>query len=304
MANQDPTRSSNYELGLQWEFVPQQFGMTFTAYMRDIENYSNQAVTLAYAGTATLNFATQYADARGIEIGLQALRQTFFDVLTVQGRVNYAYTYIKASSWAGLDANQVTTFAGGDSIKYNYQLPLSDFQYYNKVQNNVVGGSSNLTGGYDRTHRISYVLMMNLPYDINLSSVGTFQSGFQYALTYTVSDVRIIGRTLTTAPWNKQIDFRLEKGFTFAGVRVAVFADLKNAFNWVNILNYDNTTTGLEVWERSAAGESRVVSQGASSTVINGVPDPTGTQRRAVSRDGTMFYDIPREYYFGVKIDF
>lgn len=304
LTNVEPTRSSNYELGLQWEFIPQMFGLNFTAYMRDIENYTPVAVGLAYGGQTTLNFSGQYADARGVEVSIQALRQTFFDFLTVQGRVNYAYTYIKASSWAGLDAAQPTQFSSADSLKYNYKLPLSDFTYYNKIQTNVVGGNSNLTGGYDRTHRISYVLMMNFPYDINFSSIGTFQSGFQYALQYTIADVRIINRTLTTSPWNKQIDFHLEKGFTVGGVRLALFADVKNAFNWVNILNYDNTSTGVEVWERSVAGQSMVVSSGASSTVINGVPDPTGTQRRAVSPDGTLFYDIPREYYFGMKIDF
>lgn len=304
LASTEPTRSSNYELGVQWEFDPQLFGLTFTAYMRDIENYSTQSVGLTTSGAANLIFSSQYADARGIELSIQALRQDLFDGLTVQGRLNYAYTYIKASAWAGLDANQQTSFSGLDSLKNNNQLPLTDFAYYNKVQYNVVGGNSNLTGGYDRTHRLSYVLLMNLPYDINVSSIGTFQSGFQYPLQYTIADVRIVGRTLASSPWNKQIDFHIEKRFTFQGVRLSLFADVKNAFNWVNIVNYDNTTTGAEMWERSAAGESGLVSQGASSAVINGTPDPTGTQHRAVSPDGTMFYDIPREVYFGVKVDF
>jgi outer membrane receptor protein involved in Fe transport len=300
----DPTISSNYELGVQWEFLPQRFGLTFTAYMLDIQNYSNQSVNLSYQGTATLNFASQYADARGVEVSFQALRQSYFDFLTMQGRLNYAYSYVKASSWAGLDANQPTLFSPGDSIKYGNQLPLTDFRFYNKVQTDIVGGSSNLLNGFDRTHRISYVLLLNFPEDILLSSVGTFQSGFLYPLVYTITDVRVIGREFGTAPWNKQIDFHLEKGFTLAGIRAAVFADLKNAFNWTNIIAYDNSSTGAEVWERSMNGESRLISQGASSTTINGVPDPTGTQRRAISTDGTLFYDIPRTYYFGVKLDF
>ncbi len=300
----DPTTSSNYELGVQWEFVPQKFGLTFTAYMRDIQNYTNTGVTLAYAGNATLNFASQYADSRGVEISIQALRQTYFDFLTLQGRVNYAYSYVKASSWAGLDANQPTLFSAGDSIKYNNTLPTTDMNFYNKIQTNVVGGQSNLLGGYDRTHRVSYVLMLNFPMDILLSSVGTFQSGFQYPLVYTITDTRVIGRQFASAPWNKQIDFHLEKGFTLAGIRAAAFLDVKNAFNWTNIIAYDNSTTGAEVWERSANGESKLISQGASSTVIDGSPDPTGTQRRVISPDGSNFYDIPRTYYFGVKLDF
>ncbi|HLP15355.1 MAG TPA: TonB-dependent receptor [Bacteroidota bacterium] len=300
----DPTTSSNYELGVQWEFVPQKFGLTFTAYMRDIQNYSNQGVTLQYSGNATMNFAAQYADSRGVEISIQALRQSYFDFLTLQGRVNYAYSYVKASSWAGLDASQPTLFTPADSVKYNNQLPLADFTFYNKVQTNVVGGSSNLLNGFDREHRISYVLMLNFPEDVLLSSVGTFQSGFLYPLVFTITDTRVIGRQFASAPWNKQIDFHLEKGFTFAGLRAAVFADVKNAFNWTNIIAYDNSTTGAEVWERSMNGESKTISQGASSTTINGTPDPTGTQKRVISTDGTMFYDIPRTFYFGVKLDF
>jgi hypothetical protein len=309
----DPTISSNYELGVQWEFVPQKFGMTFTAYMRDIQNYTNTSVSLSYQGTATLNFASQYADSRGVEISVQALRQSYFDFITFQGRVNYAYSFVKASGWAGLDANQPTLFAPGDSLKYNNQLPLSDFKFYNKVQTDVavygVGGTSpqsgsNLLGGYDRAHRISYVVMLNFPEDILLSSVGTFQSGFLYPLTYTITDVRVIGRSFATGPWNKQIDFHLEKGFTLSGIRAAVYADVKNAFNWTNIISYDATTTGAEVWERSVAGQTGLISQGASSTTLTGTPDPTGTQRRPVSADGSMFYDIPRTFYFGVKLDF
>lgn len=299
-----PTISSNYEMGVQWEFVPQKFGLTFTAYMRDIQNYSNQSVTIQYGGNATLNFASQYADARGVEVSIQALRQSYFDFLTIQGRVNYAYSYVKASGWAGLDANQPVLFSPADSAKYNNALPLSDFNFYNKIQTDVVGGSSNLLNGFDRAHRISYVLLLNFPQDILLSSVGTFQSGFLYPLSFTITDLRVVGREFATGPWNKQIDLHLEKGFTLSGIRAAVFVDVKNAFNWTNIIAYDNSSTGAEVWERSAAGQSRLISQGASSTTINGVPDPTGTQHRAISQDGTLFYDIPRTYYFGVKLDF
>ncbi len=78
---------------------------------------------------------------------------------------------------------------------YNNKLPYNDFIYYNKVQNNVTGSTSTLTGGYDREHRISYTLVLGFPYDIQLSSIGTFQSGFYYPLSYTV-DPRVASRQL------------------------------------------------------------------------------------------------------------
>ena len=32
--------------------------------------------------------------------------------------------------------------------------------------------------------------------------------------------------------------------------------------------------------------------------------DPTGTQKRPIGQDGSLFYDIPREIYFGASFEF
>ena len=292
---QEAIRSSNYEIGAQWEFVPKKFGLSFTAYMRDIENYAQNAVTLNLAnGSNAMWVSGQYADARGVEFGIQALRQTYFDFVTLYGRLNYSYSYIKQTGWTGNDALQQTTFSRPDTLKYGNQLPFDDLWAYNKVETNVVGGSNLLTGGYDRAHRISYVLFLEFPYQIMLSSVGTFQSGFYYGLSVTV-DPRVAGRDFGQAPWNKMVDLRVEKGFTISNVHFAVYFDMKNLFNWTNIIGYDNTASGAQLWEYSAAGIAKL---------NDGTIDPTGSYKRAVYYDGSPFYDIPREYYFGVRMDF
>ncbi|MBI4417316.1 MAG: TonB-dependent receptor [Ignavibacteriales bacterium] len=292
---QEPYRSSNYELGVQWEFMPQRFGLNFTAYLRDIENYGFSyfnVVPSGAGGTGTnynIGFSAGLADARGVEVSLQALPQRYFDLVTVVGRLNYAYTYIKESQFAGLDQKMQTSFstANGDSARLAGDLPFEDINFYNKVFVNVQGTNSTLTGGYDRTHRITYTLLLTFPEDIRLTSIGTFQSGFFYPLT--LVDPRVSSRELGEAPWNKMVNLRLEKGFTFSGLRAAVFIDVKNVFDWENILGYDRTTTGTSKWETSlAAGE----------------PDPTGDRKRSVGPDGTLFYDIPREFYFGVRVEF
>jgi hypothetical protein len=292
--SQEPYRSSNYELGVQWEFMPRQFGLNFTAYLRDIENYGYYTFTVVPRAGATgvtygIGTSAGYADARGVELSVQALPQTFFDLVTVVGRLNYAYTYIKESRFAGLDQKMQTSFstAGGDSARLAGDLPFSDLNFYNKIQTNVEGTNSTLTGGYDRTHRITYTLLLSFPEDIRLTSIGSFQSGFYYPLT--LVDPRISSRELGQAPWNKMVDVRLEKGFTFSGLRAAVFIDIKNLFNWENILGYDRTTTGISLWETSLAA---------------GTPDPTGSQKRAVGPDGSLFYGIPREFYFGARVEF
>jgi hypothetical protein len=177
--------------------------------------------------------------------------------------------------------------AGGDSARLAGDLPFSDLNFYNKIQTNVEGTNSTLTGGYDRTHRITYTLLLSFPEDIRLTSIGSFQSGFFYPLT--LVDPRISSRELGQAPWNKMVDIRLEKGFTISGLRAAVFVDVKNVFDWENILGYDRTTTGISLWETSLAA---------------GTPDPTGSQKRPVGPDGSLFYGIPREIYFGARVEF
>jgi outer membrane receptor protein involved in Fe transport len=301
---QEPTKSSNYELGAQWEFIPRKFSLSFTAYMRDIQNFASASVTEQLSnGSNIMWFTAQYADARGVEFGVQALRQTYFDFVTLYGRLNYTYSYIKATGWAGLDATQQTTFSRPDTMKYGYVLPFSDFWAYNKVETNVTGGTSTLPGSYgsggnDRAHRISYVLFLEFPYQIMLSSVGTFSSGFYYPLSYT-ADPRVAGRAFGQSPWNKQVDIRVEKGFTVENIRFAVYFDMKNLFNWNNILSYDNTSSGAALWEYSNNGRTAAGVADPSQAI-----DPTGLYKRAVGLDGTPFYDIPREYYFGVRIDF
>jgi outer membrane receptor for Fe3+-dicitrate len=301
---QDLTKSSNYEIGAQWEFMPGILGLNATAYMRDVENYSYQQMTIQLGtGAVGMWFNTQYADARGLELTLQAARHRYLDLLNVSGRLSYAYTYIKASAWAGLDASQITTFQSVDSAKYNNTLPFGDFVYYNKVQNDVSGGQSTLTGGYDRTHRITYTLAAEFPEDIVLSSIGTFQSGFFYPISYP-ADSRVAGRKLGNAPWNRMVDVRLEKGIRFGNnMRVAVFAEVKNLFNWVNIIGYDNTLSGNTLWE-STNGNGTTLPQPLDASGNPMGPNPTGTYQRALGQDGSWFYDIPREFYFGVRLDF
>jgi outer membrane receptor protein involved in Fe transport len=296
--NQDLTKSSNYEIGVQWEVIPEKLGINATAYMRDVQNYAYPAVTIGLpSGQSTWWLNAGYADARGLEFTATTPQQRYFDFLGVSGRVSYAYTYVKASSFTNNDPTQPTLFPVGDSSKYNLKLPIGDFAYYNKIQNDVSGGQSTLTGGYDRTHRVTYSLAFTFPLDFMLTSLGTFQSGFYYPVYYP-ADARVAGRQLATSPWNKMVDLRLEKGFRFGSTRLAIFAEVKNLFNWVNIIGYDNTVSGAQLWEQTNSGNGTTL-----PNATNSGPDPTGNYKRALGQDGSWFYDIPREYYLGVRLD-
>ena len=283
-ADQDPIRSTNYDLGIQWSFV-EGYGLDVNAYYKDIQSYGSQSFVVTPNAPWRLYYMSTefgYADSRGIEVTLNKGIAPVTDWFSVGGRVTYSYSYVKQSVGAGGNQNTFSTTAG-DSAKYGGGLPWDEMKYWNTIERNVLGGNSTITGGYDRPQRITFNLIMRFPWDFSLSSVGTFQSGFFYPLT--LGDPR--ARELGQASWNKKVDFRLEKGFTFTGLgRFAVYVDLINAFNWTNVLSYNNSNVGQIAWEKTE--------------------DPTGgpTINRPVSQDGSLIYDVPREVYFGLTWNF
>ena len=259
--------------------------MDVNTYYRDIENYGGLGFQITPRAPWRLYIITTafgYADSRGVEFTLRKnLAPVFEDYLSVGGRLSYAYSYIKQAVYAG--GNQ-TTFStvGGDSAKYAGQIPFGDIRNFNTIEQNVQGGNSSLTGGYDRPHRLTYTLLLKFPYDIMLSSVGRFESGFFFRRT--LGDPR--ARELAEGPWNKQVDFRLEKVFALGFARVSLYVDVLNAFDWKNVLAFDNSSVGQLEWERNG--------------------DPTGgpTAPRPITQDGSLIYDTPREIYFGFTVDF
>jgi hypothetical protein len=136
---------------------------------------------------------------------------------------------------------------------------------------------------------VAYNLMLRFPYEVTLSSVGTFQSGFYYSLT--LGDPR--KRELGQAPMTKQVDIRLEKAFTIAGIgRIAAYVDVINAFGWENIIGYNSSSVGQLAWERTG--------DPTGGPTIN---RPIGTDASG-NDDGSMVYDIPRQIFFGLTYSF
>jgi hypothetical protein len=282
--DEEPIRSTNYDLGIQWSFA-EGYGLDINAYYKDIQSYGTQSFVVTPAAPWRLYYINTewgYADSRGIELTVNKQLTPVTSWLSIGGRVAYAYSYVKQSVAAGGNQNAYST-AAGDSAKYGGALPWDEMTYWNTIERNVLGGNSTLTGGYDRPQRITFNLVMRFPFEITLSSVGTFQSGFFFPLT--LGDPR--ARELGQSPWDSKVDFRLEKAFTFSGIgRFAIYVDLINAFNYTNIVSYNNSNVGQIAWEKTG--------------------DPTGgpTINRPVNQDGSLIYDIPREVYFGLTWNF
>jgi hypothetical protein len=283
-----PYKTTNYEIGGRWEIIKKLI-FNMNAYYRNIENYNvlSFMVQPSYSSGILyyVYFSGGYAEIRGADVQIEILPLEFKNFLKISGKASYTYNYIGCSKILDMNEENPDDFyiKSSDSSKYVTGLPFDNVNCYQKIETRILGGQSDLTNGYDRTHKIGYTLFLEFPLDITLTSIGTFRSGFFYIKAD--ANPRVAGRELTEGPWNTQIDLRLEKSFSVLDkYRIIVYADVKNLFNKKNILAYDNTISGESLWENEQ--------------------NPVGKKNRPIGYDGTLFYDIPREFYFGVTIDF
>ena len=291
IVDRDPTISTKYELGGQWAFLDN-VSLDVNAYYNNIQNYQSASYNVtALSGAPAITyyyFNAGYANARGVEATLNLFPTKLADFVTVSGRLTYTYSFVRVSAVVGATIGLVnkTAFAvsatDSSNWKYRYALPINDYDNFTRVELPVLSNNSALTGGYDRTHRVNYTMFFRFPYQISLTSIGLFQSGFKYTPKF--NDPRKQGLDIKEAPWNTQVDLRLEKAFSFGSFRFAAYLDVKNVFDKGNLLAFDYSTTYSDAWETSK--------------------DPTGLQKRPMAGDGTTFYDIPREMYFGITFDF
>jgi len=279
---QDPIRSDNYEVGVQWEFT-EGWGADVNAYMRSIENYSQTTLTAtSRAGEPVLvgsphTYATSfgYADVRGIELVLRRSPLELAADFTLGVTASYTFSSVELANRSGANT---TDFTADDPSETS--LPFDNADDFKNFPQNVRGGASTLTGGYDRTHRFVLRSVASLPYDISVGLTGSLETGFLYPREIN-ADPR--DRELLTGPTNYQVDLRLEKRFLFQGrFGVDVYLDVTNLTNRNNIVAYETATVGT----RSEFEET-------------GRPGP-----RLITRDGTSLYGMARTIYFGSRLRF
>ena len=293
----DPVEATAYEIGVQYGLNRNHL-MDITAYYRDISNYSrigyaiNPVAGLGY-GSYTFVTSFGYADSRGVEIAFERRAGSPW----ISGRVNYAFSYIKAAGGAG-GASHVP-----DKTSYNAvadsknpdgsakEIPFDDRYTFNTIELNVSGGGSSLVSGYDRKHRFGLTLTGNFSTltptegdQFMLTSITTLNSGFYYRVTETTTDLR--DREVAEGPWSLQTDMRLTYGFRLTDRLLAsAFFEVRNLFDRENIISYDaSTNNSRKLWEEKQ--------------------NPTGELNRAYSDEGHAFYDTPREVNFGISVDF
>jgi hypothetical protein len=271
-------------MGIQYSFHPEYIA-DVTAYYRDIENYGRLGFTIspADAGFANYTFNTTggYADSRGIEFGVERRSNS-----RINGRFNYAYSYIKASRSGNNSTpfpNQRSFSAKTESDVESLETALENRQSFNTYEANVNGGGNPLVSGFDRAHRIGLTVLASLPAEVGLALITTAESGFNYNITATTDDPR--SRESKRAPWNLRMDLRLNRGFKLGGYELGGFFEVRNLLDRENILTFDNRNIpSVTKWEEDE--------------------DPTGDLNRAFTNTSQAIYDIPRMASLGVTVDF
>jgi hypothetical protein len=201
----------------------------------------------------------------------------------LRGR-NYM-NFVAASPYGGVGPNYATVFVTDDRVKTWYnalqvqiERPLRpDIRFggaiaYTLGRSEEQGQSTDLFWGFDdryptvadrprlrapgdQRHAVVANAIVRLPYDLRLSTIGTFGSGIaqnatnasagwgqyqQYTYTFTPATRPFLGLGHVFA--TQAIDFRLEKGISLlSGQRVAILADVFNAFNTANYSCYATT---------------------------------------------------------------
>ena len=297
--DQDPLRSTAYEIGLQWAPVGD-IALDAIVYYRDVENYSKLSWGLTpYMGQA-INFETSWghADARGIEITVEKRRSAWWS-----GRATYSYSYIKAAQLkSGNDADQRTSFSTKiDSTEFA-SLPVSQGDNYPYREDNIVlrSTSNPLAGGFDRTHRFAATMLFFLPYDVQLAAIGNAMSGFKYLPTENTEDDPWfdVSPKLREGPWNYWINLRLSWEARIGGLRFRPFAEVRNVTNKENILAYNMTPF-------QEATDQRIFELGRDGKPDTGdEQDPKGTWNVPFDWFGRSLYGPARQIWAGLEIGF
>jgi len=296
---QNPIRSTAYEMGLQYAPLPD-IVVDISAYYRDVENYSRMSFQLTpYAGQSlTFDNTWGHADSRGIEVTIEKRPTKWWT-----GRITYAYSYIKAAvPKGGKEETQRTNFAAArDSARFA-ELPWHWLEGYNYREENItVRSTANaLAGGFDRTHRFAASLIFFLPYKIQLSTVAELTSGFKYWPIENVGQDPYfeISPRMQEGPWNWWINARLTKELTFGKMRIRVFGEARNLTNHKNILAFNNTpfneAKDQSIWE---IGRDSIPNTGDEQ-------DPEGIRRVPHDTLGRLLYGPARQFWVGLEVSF
>jgi len=297
--DQDPVRSTNYELGAQWA-IANDVLLTGTAYYRDVDKTQTLPVYLTTPENISLRFNNTwgYSDARGIEIELSKRPGKWWG-----GRISYTFSYIKRSGALSSDIPRSFS-AVKDSSKYP-RIPWDFYNQYPSREHNVLvtsGGTNTLAGGYDRPHRVNFTLQLFFPLDFNLNLIGEWTSGFYYQRFANVGNDPFFDRNLNlkVGPSTFFVNARLSKLFNFSNMGLELFIEGRNIFNRTNIRGISNYSQDREL-EREIWELGRPDPSNPGQRLTAPESDPEGLLVMPTDVFGRLYYLNAQEWYVGLS---
>ncbi|MBN1348119.1 carboxypeptidase-like regulatory domain-containing protein [candidate division KSB1 bacterium] len=268
----DPERAVAYEIGVNVA-LSADFGADLTAYYRDTRNASETSYLITPQGApfAFYSYHTSwgYRDSRGIELNLwKRPSERYFGVVGVSGNLSLSFSYDASSANASTLANvppQTSLNAGSQDEDYDFDTRYTWPTY---------------TRAYDDWN-MKLLLLLDFPYEVNLSTITTYRSPWRYRKTLDVTNTRY--EEMLDGDDYLRVDLRLIKYVKFAGIRAGVFFEALNVLDNENILSYDVHN---------------------NSTYYEEGKGPWGPLNRPVDQWGNPYADIARELYAGFEISF
>lgn len=229
--NLDPETTVAYELGLRTQFTNDDV-LTVTAYYKDIFDYvSTRTARITSARFATQRFITyvntDYARSRGIELEFKKRMAKWFT-----GSASFSYAIVTGKSSSADEGVLVLTGELDESIK-------EEFVSWDRPYTATIA-----TNFYIEKGKPLFGIAPGILDDINLYLRFFFQSGKRYTPAIFTGNYSSDGRPdyefIRTERNSKVaddwlwLDLNIEKYFAFSGMKLSVFMEINNLFDFKN----------------------------------------------------------------------
>lgn len=208
--NLEPERSIQYEMGLQQQFSDD-FKADLTVFYKDVNNLiqTRRVVAGEVAVDKEFNVITSisYANVKGFTVSLLKRRSPGG---LFSATLDYTFQVAEGAFTDPLDLAIDTRTGRSTEQKF---VPLD----------------------FDRTHVLNSTISLSRGNNWAVSAIGSIQSGTPYtpSLPSSVQAVQFEDNS-ARRPLLKNVDLKLEKFFTIQGMRLSIFTQVENLFDWKN----------------------------------------------------------------------
>jgi len=221
--NLKPEQTVQYELGLQQE-VTSGLALELTVFYKDIRDLLGiEILTLSDATTFFRYINREYGNSTGVTVAFSYVDPAG----KISTSVDYTYMVAKGSASSAEAIRDVAILSGSNRGAYTLATRRIDYL------------------GWDQTHSLNGTVSFKPRQDIYLSLIGQLGSGLPYTPSTLNPNIEIPGGWWANSgrkPLTWNIDFKANKQFKVAGMRVGIFLNIFNLFNQLNELHVDSIT--------------------------------------------------------------